>query len=146
MINKKLKTLVISLGFISSFLLGRNALAEQRNVVSSCRIHTTAGETKGKCIIRTYIDGDYIMIQVVPSWFKSPDDGPTLLRVMNNPSCTHWSGFDENGCKGELLYGTDDSNDWGYASVTASEGRFSYGIGGSGFALWYDGPLPRPSN
>ncbi len=143
MINKKLKTLVISIGFISSFLLGRNALAEQRNVVSSCGLHTSAGETRGKCIIRTYIDGDYIMIKVEPSWFKSPDDGPTFLRVTNNPSCTSWSGFNEDGCKGEVSM---DGTDWEYASVTASEGEFVYGMGGSGFALYYDGPLPRPSN
>lgn len=129
-------------GFISSFLLCESVIAEQRNVISSCGLSTSAGVTRGKCIIRTYIDGNYIMIKVEPSWFESPDEGLTLLRVTNNPSCTSWSGFNEKGCIGEAWYGEG----WGYASVTDEEGRFSYGNGGSGFALYYDGPLPRPSN
>ncbi len=140
--NQGLKTLIISVIFLSSFSSSRNALAEQKNVISSCSLHTTAGETRGRCTIRTYIDGDYIMIKVIPSWFKSSDDEPTFLRVTNNPSCQRWSGFDEDGCKGELLDGTE----WGYATVHTSDGHFSYGVGGSGFALYYDGSLPRPSN
>lgn len=143
MIGKKVKTFVISVGILSTIFLGNNALAEQRNVISSCGLGTTAGYIRGKCIIKTYIEGDYIMIQVIPSWRKSPeDDELTFLRVENSPSCTRWTGFNEDGCKGEVWYGTD----WGYAIIDSSEGRFGYGMGGSGFSFHYDGPLPRPSN
>ena len=141
MIGDKFKSFFMSLGILSTIFLSSNALAEQRNVISSCSLHTTAGDSRGKCIIKTHIDGDYIMIQVIPQGlFNMEDNG--LLRVSNNPSCTIWTGFNEDGCKGEVWDGTD----WTYAVINASEGRFGYGSGGSGFAFYYDGPLPRPFN
>jgi|GEM_PF-3911876 len=141
--HKYLKAFIFLVGIFSTFSFPSKTLAEQRNVISSCELHTSAGDVRGKCVIKTHLEGNYIMIQVIPSWRKTPeDDELTYLRVENNPSCAGWNGFNEQGCKGEVW----ESTGWGYASIHDSEGKFSYGIGGPGFVLYYDGPLPRPSN
>ncbi|MBD2255005.1 hypothetical protein [Nostoc parmelioides] len=105
---KNLKLFVTLLGLFSVFTLNSDAIAEQRNVKSSCGLHTTAGDIKGKCTLKIFIEGKYIMIQVIPSWRKSSeDDALMFLRLENNQSCKKWDGFNENGCKGEAWDGQE---------------------------------------
>ena len=144
---KKIKSFIACLTILSVVFCNHNAIAQQRNVKSSCTLHTTAGDTKGKCIIRTYIDGDYIMVEVYKSWEKIPD----RLRLTNTVKCTEWNSYpwetEVNQCLAEIQYAGE--NDWSFALAGENEinGKmeFSYGSGGSGYNLSYDGFFPRPA-
>ncbi|HYW22113.1 MAG TPA: hypothetical protein VE956_22930 [Nodularia sp. (in: cyanobacteria)] len=141
-----IKKIIISLSALSLIFTSSNVLAQQRNVKSSCSLHTTAGITNGKCIIRTYIEGDYIMVEVYKSWEKIPD----RLRLINTAKCTEWSSYpwetEVNQCLAEIQYAGE--NDWSFALAGENEinGKkaFNYGSGGSGYHFHYDGPFPRP--
>ncbi|ALB39886.1 MULTISPECIES: hypothetical protein [unclassified Anabaena] len=144
---KPIKLFVVSLSVLSFLFTTNNALAQQRNVKSSCRLHTTAGIIgKGRCTIKTYMEGDYIMVVVYKSWDKRPD----RLRLTNNPKCTRWIPFpsEENIVTCLVEMKLEEEPDWGvgFAGEYETNGKkeFVYGVGGSGYAFYYNGPLPRP--
>lgn len=139
-----IKKLIISLSALSLIFASSNALAQQRNVKSSCRLYTTAGLVeKGKCTIRTYIEGDYIIAEIYKSWEKNNE--PTKIRFTNRPDCTSWQWKSDNGCEVELWYGGE--LEWYYVSAGDDEvnGKkmFTYTLG-SAYYLQYDGLFPRP--
>ncbi len=137
------KILIFSISFLSILFSTNNVLAQQqRNVKSSCRLYTTAGLVeKGKCIIKTYIQGDYIIAEVYKSWEKSNE--PTKLRFTNRSDCTSWQWKSENGCAVELW----DGGEGGYVSTVENEEngrkRFIYSLGNA-YVVEYDGPFPHP--
>lgn len=85
------------------------------------------------------------MVEIQEPWYDSPNPGkPSLMRLVNKPSCTFWSSMREDGCTGEFWYG----NEWGIL-VGAGEIEergvkvFGYSLGRA-YNFNYDGPLPRP--
>ena len=144
---KPIKLFIVSLSVLSFLFTTNNALAQQRNVKSSCRLYTTAGLIgKGRCTLKTYIEGDYIMVVVYKSWDKRPD----RLRLTNNPKCTRWipSPSEDNIVTCLVEMKLEEEPDWGVGFAgeykTNAKKEFVYGVGGSGYAFYYNGPLPRP--
>jgi hypothetical protein len=140
---KPIKLLIVSLSALSLIFTSSNALAQHINVKSSCRIYTSACLVeKGKCTIRTYIEGDYIIAEIYKSWEKNSK--PTYkLRFTNRPDCTSWQWESDNGCNVELGYG----DEWSYVAAGDNEenGKKTFGYTvGSAYSLQYDGPFPRP--
>ncbi|MEH2283647.1 MAG: hypothetical protein V7K90_20350 [Nostoc sp.] len=137
-----IKKLIISLSALSFIFASSNALAQQRNVKSSCRLYTTAGLIgKGRCTIKTYIEGNYIMVEVYKSWEQNNE--PDRLRFTNRPDCISWQWKSDNGCEEEFWYG----DGWSYVSTREDEEngktRFIYSLG-SAYYFQYDGSFPRP--
>jgi hypothetical protein len=144
---KPIKLFIVSLSVLSFLFTTNNALAQQRNVKSSCRLYTTAGLIgKGRCTLKTYIEGNYIMVKVYKSWEKKPD----RLRLTNNPQCTRWIPFpsEEETVTCLIEMKLEEEPDWGvgFAGEHNINGKkqFRYGVGGSGYNFEYDGHLPRP--
>ena len=139
---KPIKLFIVSLSVLSFLFTTNNAIAQQRNVKSSCRLYTTAGLVeKGKCTIRTYIEGDYIIAEIYKSWEKNNES--TKIRFTNRTDCTSWQWKSDNGCEVELWYGSE----WNYVSAGDNEvnGKkmFTYTLG-SAYYFQYDGIFPRP--
>lgn len=136
-----------SIGLLSVLSLASEALAQERNVKSSCRLFSTSGveynyERKGKCVIKTYLDGDYLMVEVKTPWDSAVQGKPDLMRLENKSSCTSWQ-YASNDCSGEFWYG----DEWSYIQATEGEknGRTNFGYSlGNAYIVTYDGPLPRP--
>lgn len=139
----------VFISLLSIFPLAGKALSQERNVKSSCRLFSTSGaeyssEQRGKCTIKTYLDGDYLMVEVRTPWDNSATEGRNdLIRLKNNSSCTSWRDDSSDECYGAFRY----SDDWGYVQVSESEengrNKFIYSLGNA-YIVTYDGPLPRP--
>ena len=141
---KKIIANLLALITVSPLLFMNSSVsAQERNFKSSCSYEGTGGvennwgET-GKCQIKTYVKGDYLIVEVTTSWGEGE---PDIIRLENDPSCDYWSSIKGNGCKGEFRYG----NEWGYVTAGESETSFGYSLGNA-YMFSYDGPLLRPSN
>ena len=142
---KKIIANLLALITVSPVLfLNSSVLAQERNFKSSCGYEGTGGVDsnwgeRGKCQIKTYVKGDYLIVEVTTSWFEGEKH---ILRLENDPSCDYWSSIEGNGCKGGYWGGGDQ---WDY--VTAGEDKTSFGFSlGNAYMFSYDGPLLRPTN
>lgn len=147
---RRVKALVASIALLSGVFVPSNAKAQAvRNVISSCRVETTAGITdRGRCKIKTWIEGDYIIVEVKPSWEKEA----SYFKLVNNPNCNSWSHYDNNsGCKGVTGDGQSwDEDSGGLVSIGEDEDnqgnpKFHYSFG-KAYTLIYDGNFPRPTS
>ncbi len=146
---KILKSLVAFVALLSGVFVLSNAQAQEvRNVISSCRLETTAGITdRGRCKIKTWIEGDYIIVEIKPSWEKEV----SYFKLANNPNCKTWSYYNDSGCKGV----SGDGQSWdeefgGLVSIGEHEDaqgnpKFHYSFGRA-YTLIYDGKFPRPAS
>lgn len=145
---KKIKAFLILLSLLSPVFFTNIVQAQKvRNVISSCYVLTTAGITdRGKCKIKTWLESDYIIVEVKTSW----DREPSYFRLINNPQCKIWgSALDnDNPCKAV----TGDGKSWDEESIVVSIGehtdengnpKFGYSFG-SAYTLTYDGPFVIP--
>lgn len=135
----------LALMFVSS---ASDVLAQERNVISSCRMMSSSGayhlhEERGKCVIKTRVEGDYIVVNVKVPWQTTGSSD--ILRLANNPLCTSWSYMNSEGCSSEYWYGTDTGWSYGGAWEEVDNGRirFKYSLGNA-YLVEYHGPLPRP--
>lgn len=148
----KVKALVASIALLSEMLVPSNAEAQEvRNVISSCHVETTAGVVdRGKCKIKTWVEGDYIIVEIRKSWkgYKEPD----YFRLINNPNCRSWSGISkrEDGCQAV----SGDGQSWneeegGLVSIGEDESNKGnhqlYYTYGTAYTFFYHGILPKPS-
>lgn len=138
--KKIIANLLASVTVLPFLLLGNDVQAQERNFKSSCSYTGTGGigmnwGERGKCTVKTYVKGDYLIVEVNTSWEEGKKE---ILRLKNDPSCKFWSSVDGNGCKGEYWYG----NETGWSYITASEDRKSFGYSlGNAYMFSYDGPL-----
>jgi hypothetical protein len=141
---KKVIANLIALITVSPILLfNSSVLAQERNFKSSCGYSSTSGveysyEERGKCTVKTYVQGDYLIVEVKSSWKKGEKE---TLRLENKPSCKFWSSTEGNDCKGEYWY--DDNTGWSYITATEDRNSFGYSLGNA-YMFSYDGPLLRP--
>jgi len=141
---KALGTFVVLLSGV--FVLGNAQAQEVRNVISSCHVETTAGITdRGRCKIKTWIEADYIIVEIKSSWEKEA----TYFKLVNNPNCKTWSHYNDSGCQGASGDGQSwDEETGGLVSIGENEDaqgnpKFQYSYG-SAYTLIYDGKFPRP--
>lgn len=135
--KKIIANLLVPVTVLPFLLIGNDVLAQERNFKSSCSLTSRWSATdinteKGKCQIKTYIEGDYLIVEVNTPWGEAEKD---IIRLKNNPSCQYWSWSDtEVECKSFTPYtASEDAN------------SFHYGMGNA-YMVDYDGPLLRPSN
>lgn len=149
---KKLIThLLASITLLPVFLLDSNVLAQERNFKSSCSYAGTSGVEytygkRGKCIIKTYVSGDYLIVEVKSSW----EEEKRIMRLENKPNCSEWRDLSEsqyqyssNVCHGQYWHG--DSLGWGYIVAVKDKNSFGYSLGNA-YMFSYDGPLLQPSS
>ncbi|MBW4600993.1 MAG: hypothetical protein KME29_15710 [Calothrix sp. FI2-JRJ7] len=145
--------MVASISLLSGVLIHSNADAQEvRNVISSCHVETTAGVVeRGRCKIKTWAEGDYIIVEIRNSWEGYKE--PTYFRLVNNPNCSSWRGIggDEDDCKAVGRY----DNSWNeeenglvsigeYKDDENSNPRFIYTYGRA-YTFFYHGSFPRPN-
>ncbi|MBD2471561.1 hypothetical protein [Nostoc sp. FACHB-145] len=144
----KTKGFLISLSFLTLAFFPNIAQAQAvRNVISSCRVLTTAGIVEsGKCKIKTWLQNDYIIVEVKKSW----EEELSYFRLTNNPQCKNWGPTmdDNNPCKAV----TGDGQSWDEESIVVSIGeyieensnpKFGYSFGRA-YTLIYDGSFVIP--
>jgi hypothetical protein len=145
---KKIKAFLIFISLLSPIFLANIVQAQRvRNVTSSCSVLTTAGITeRGKCKIKTWLEGNYIIVEVKKSW----DREPSYFRLTNNPECNLWGPAldNDNPCKAV----TGDGKSWDEESIVVGIGEhtdengnktFGYSFGRA-YNLFYDGPFVIP--
>lgn len=98
---------------------------------------------KGKCKIKTYIDGEYIKVEVKTPWKDTPTGKSDVMKLVNKPSCNSWIYRSGKGCDVQFWYG----NEWSYAGVWEEKengrDKFNYSLG-TAYTVTYDGSFPRP--
>ena len=144
--KKIIANLLVPVKVIPFLLIGNDVLAQERNFKSSCTKSSTTGARysyteKGKCQIRTYIEGNYIIVEVNTSWGGGEKE---IIRLENNPSCQYWSWSDtvDAECKAGIA---GDGSSWSYVTASEDAKSFHYGTGNI-YMVDYDSPLLRPSN
>lgn len=105
---------------------------------------TTAGIVgRGRCKIKTYVDGNYMMVEVKTPWKDTPTGNSDLIRLVNSSLCNFWSYKNSNGCEGDFWYG----DRWSYVAAGEDEEngkvKFTYTLG-TAYTVTYDGYFPRP--
>ncbi|BAZ19093.1 hypothetical protein NIES4071_109780 (plasmid) [Calothrix sp. NIES-4071] len=152
---RRIKALVASITLLSGMLIHSNADAQDvRHVVSSCHVETTAGVVeRGRCDIKTWAEGDYIIVEIRESWNWSKE--PTYFRLVNYPGCSSWRGigWDEDNCKAVEGDGKSWSKDDETGLVSFGEYKDEDGKGnpqviytyGRAYTFFYHGPFPRPN-
>lgn len=127
-------------------LMGNEVIAQERNFKSSCSYASTSGamhfyEVRGKCQIKTYVRGDYLIVEVTNSWDETNKE---TIRLENDPSCDYWSWSNtlDADCKAGFK---GDDNSWSYVNASENEKSFHYGMGNI-YMFTYDGPLLRPAS
>ena len=126
--KKIIANLLASVTVLPFLLLGNDAQA-QENFTSSCSKAGSSGvmhgyKEKGKCQVKTYVKGNYMIVEITASWGEGEKE---ILRLENNPSCNYWSTIDEDGCKGEV--GGNDGEWGGYVTAGKDETGFGYSFG-----------------
>ena len=149
---RTIKTLVASISLLSGVLIHSNAGAQEvRNVISSCHVQTTAGIVeRGRCKIKTWTEGDYIIVEIRKSWEKEP----SYFRLVNHPGCSSWKGIGEDidGCEavegdGKSWSKDDETGLVSFGEYKDEDGKrnpqviYTYG---SAYTFFYHGPLARP--
>ena len=142
--KKVIQTVFSSITLLSFFIFVGAAYAQEKNVISSCHLITTLGIIeRGRCTIKTYVDGKYIMVQVKTPWDNTVTGEPDIIRLVNRLSCTSWSYKNSDGCEGEFW----DGDEWNYVGagkyVENGKKKFSYTLG-TAYTVIYDGPFSRP--
>lgn len=154
--NQQIKKIAITTTFfLSLFLFPVSVKAQSKNIISSCRVYRAnlsnsldSYVNQGKCIIRTRIEGDYIMVRVETPW-PSPEGKKDvdIMRLTNKPSCTNWSPHSSKECSGDFWYGNDKG--WGYVSAAQYKEngnvKFGYDIGKI-YSVEFDGAFPKPKS
>lgn len=147
---RRVKALVTSITLLFGVLPPSTAQAQAvRNVISSCHVETTAGIIeKGRCKIKTWVEGEYIIVEIKKSWegYKNP----RYFRLTNDANCKYWSYFkhdDDDNC----LVRAIDSDEWdgivGIGESEDEEGTKQFGYYyGRAYMFTYHGSLPRPSS
>jgi hypothetical protein len=141
--EKIIQTVFSSITLLSFFFFVGDALAQEKNVISSCRLITTVGVVeRGRCTIKTHIDGNYIMVEAKTPW-DDTTGGPDIMRLVNGLSCASWIYKSSKGCEGEFWYG----DEWSYVEAEKYEEsgkkKFRYSLG-TAYTVIYDGSFSRP--
>jgi hypothetical protein len=144
-----IKGLLASTGILSTILLSTPVQAqEQTNTTSSCSIGNHMGiENRGKCIIRSKVDGNYIYVKIEKSW-ESPD----YFRLTNSPACNTWYmkpiSDMKDGCEVEQkydIYGWDTGvMKFGVYKDENGNETLYYAYGDKANSFHYQGPFKRP--
>jgi hypothetical protein len=140
---------------------------EVRNVISSCRLGTTAGLWEGRCTLRTWFDRNWLIVQIEqdlvltgPNTRLGERAGRTLeetktIRLTGSSRCQswaassgYWSNFSDPGCLAQDL-GNDgwmESSGIVGVSENSDNGRveFTY-TAGNAYMFTYHGELPYPT-
>ncbi|MDY6897245.1 MAG: hypothetical protein SWZ49_04110 [Cyanobacteriota bacterium] len=145
---KIIKGLLASTGILSTLMLSNPAQAQkQTNTASSCYEQTTSGVVnKGKCIIRSKVDGKYIYIKVEKSWGEAD-----YFRLTNSSNCKTWrmKSISDMG-DGCTVEQKDKVNGWGEGVIRFITGKDDNGnesviyTHGRGYGLHYQGAFKRP--
>lgn len=140
----------LTLALVTTFVIAPNVIAQPseesytRNVISSCHTNGKTSSSSGKCIVRTRIEGYYIMVRV-EHLSDTGEKDVDILRLANGDHCSTWGPDRLYGCFGDFWYENDQ--EWGYvvAGNTEEKGKvtFRYNIGNA-YSVQFDGALPRP--
>ena len=124
---KKIIAILASATFLPFLVLENDAQA-QENFSNFCSKAGTSGvmhgyKEEGKCQVKTYVEGDYLVVEVSASWNEGEKE---IIRLKNDTSCEYWSTTDDD-CKAEV---GSDSGEWGgYVTAGKDETGFGYSFG-----------------
>lgn len=148
---KIIKGFLASTGILSTLLLSNPAQAQkQTNTVSTCYVTShQAVLNEGKCIIRSRLEGNNILVTIEKSW------GKTRHFQLSNPyMCDEWSSRKVNkDCFVEEILEARHSYDWVSATLpiihfgrntNSDSENLYYEYGGGHYNFFYQGKFKKP--